>query len=595
MADNKGTEEEQKPAAFPAPETGDEKPEHQHGPVEISEHPDKKPALKRFGHWFMAWRKWTIPGTVILLLALLAIIPATRYALAGTVLKQNFKVQVVDSQTGKPVTAATVRLKGKQVTTDNQGVATVRVSVGGGELAVSKQYYTTKNGSVTVPIGKQSKPEQVQLVATGRQVPIKLVNKISGKPVTDAVITAADTQVRTDKQGEATMVLPAGMTEQKGVISAKGYNKLDTAIKVTTDASANKFQLTPSGKIYFLSNKTGKIDVVKTDLDGSNRATVLAGTGKEDSYNTVLLASTDWKYLALLSKRDGGEYAKLFLIDTSNDQLTVMDEGAANFTLMGWSGHHFAYRVDRANYDSWKPKHQAIKSYNAEKKSIAVIDETEGSGANQYEFVRQYYSYTALSDEIYWTEDWNWGFYSTPGDGQRSTLSAAKPDGSNKRIVHDFGPSKDVSVSNMRPYDVQGLYVDAFNRQTQKHHFFEYENGKLEENKSLTLDNFYADYYTYLVSPSAKQTFWAADRDGKNSLFQGDAKGENGKEFAALTEYNSYGWYTDDYLLVSKKGSELYILPAGQDLKDKDAVLKVTDYYRQGQSFRGYGGGYGGL
>jgi hypothetical protein len=28
--------------------------------------------------------------------------------------------------------------------------------------------------------------------------------------------------------------------------------------------------LTPAGKIYFLSKQTGKIDVVKTDLDGSN-------------------------------------------------------------------------------------------------------------------------------------------------------------------------------------------------------------------------------------------------------------------------------------------------------------------------------------
>jgi len=78
-------------------------------------------------------------------------------------------------------------------------------------------------------------------------------------------------------------------------------------VTVTTDkVAANQFKLAPVGKVFFLSNAGGKIDVVSTNLDGTDRKVVLAGTGKEDRNNTVLLASSDWKYLALLSLRDGG-------------------------------------------------------------------------------------------------------------------------------------------------------------------------------------------------------------------------------------------------------------------------------------------------
>ena len=153
--------------------------------------------------------------------------------------------------------------------------------------------------------------------------------------------------------------------------------------------------------------------------------------------------------------------------------------------------------------------------------------------------------------------------------------------------------AKDIFVQDTRAYDTDGMYISIYNMAQQKSFFFEYEDGKLSENKSLETD-FYKNYFTYLFSPSAKQTFWAEDRDGKATLFVGNDHGEDGKEIASLSEYNTYGWYTDDYLLVSKKGSELYVLPASNKL-DKTEPFKVTDYYRPAQTFRGYGGGYGGL
>jgi Tol biopolymer transport system component len=93
-----------------------------------------------------------------------------------------------------------------------------------------------------------------------------------------------------------------------------------------------------------------------------------------------------------------------------------------------------------------------------------------------------------------------------------------------------------------------------------------------------------------LLSPSGSNSFWAEARDGKSALFVGDQDGKNPKQVASLSEYTSYGWFTDDYLLVSKGSSELYIMS-----KAGGKPQKITDYYKPSVNYQGYGGGYGGL
>jgi hypothetical protein len=78
--------------------------------------------------------------------------------------------------------------------------------------------------------------------------------------------------------------------------------------------------------------------------------------------------------------------------------------------------------------------------------------------------------------------------------------------------------------------------------------------------------------------------------DGKYNLFVGNQLGDDKKSVGTLGDYNTYGWYTDNYLLVSKSSSELYIMP-----KNGGAALKISDYFKPSQYFSGYGGGYGGI
>src|SRR3989344_821781 len=227
--------------------------------------------------------------------------------------------------------------------------------------------------------------------ATGRQVPVTVRNKVTGKGVENATIKAADAEFKTDSEGTATLVLPTDKETYAATLSAKDYNDKAITVKVTDqEVDENKFVIVPAGKLYFLSKASGRIDVVKTDLEDSNRQTVIKGTGKEDSNDTVLLASRDWKYLALKSRRDSAQ-PKLYLIETATDTLTTIDEADASFTLTGWAEHYFVYTVSRNSVQIWEPKQLAIKSYNAENKHLAILDETTAEGGSQLDYASEYF------------------------------------------------------------------------------------------------------------------------------------------------------------------------------------------------------------
>lgn len=555
------------------------------------------PKQNIFKRWAVALRthkKISIPIALLLVVGALLAVPATRYPLLGTFLKNDYKVLVLDNSTQKPVTNATLTLGGKTVKTDNTGQATVRSKVGTQLLTATKKYYRTNATHVLVPILKQKDEFRLFIAATGRQVPVTVTNRFSGKPVANALVRAAETEARTNSQGEAVLVLAADQPTAASTITAPGYNNTTGTITVVEQVSdKNAFQLTPAGKLYFLSKLSGKIDVVKTDLDGSNRQTVLAGTGNEVDNDTVLLASRDWKYLAFKAKRDNG-LAKLYLIDTSTDKLSTIDEGDGSFLPVGWYGSEFVYTISRNNVQNWQPNAQALKTFDATTAKLVVIDQTTGEGSSQYD-----YAYTSFSN-IYILENEvvyakNWYASSSPGrlDGKSVSLISVRPDGSNKKSIKDFAiPAGTTQYSyfiGLAPYEPQALYIQV--PSSSGNSYQTYEAGKLAADSTMNDQKYYSHPYpTYLLSPSGKQTFWSEQRDGKNSLFIGDTNASSPQTIATLSDYTPYGWYSDDYLLVSKNSSELSIMPVSGG-----KALKVTDYHKPALDFRGYGYGYGGF
>lgn len=559
----------------------------------------KQGIWERFKNARAAWwgnprKKWATIAAIVVVLGTVFAVPFTRYTILGLALRAPVTVQVVDSKAGSAVSGVRVAFGGTTAETDAEGKATLRPHTGPKTLQTSKQYYTSNNQQVLVTLSSSHNHFKVKLVALGRQVQVKVTNKITGKAVADAKITAGKSSAKTNQSGLATLILASGATTQSAEVALSGYNSTKVTITASGKLTKNTFAVTPAGELYFLSNRSGTIDVVKTNLDGTARQTVLAGTGSEDLQNTSLLASRDWKYLALLSKRSG-DNASVYLIDTTNgDKLSTVDEGNADFSLVGWSGDRLVYKVDRSStVSNWQANQQAVKSFDPTTGHTLLLDQTQASGTVESDYTKQYFGSVYLMDnQVVYTKNWDGGKNIALTDKQPE-LDTINGDGSNHHTVKTFESTNPVYAAptvETSLYEPNGLYVQFQNdNQTE---FYDYEDGKVSADTTMTLDKFYSTpYSTYLLSPSGNQTFWAEERDGKNAMLLGTADAKNPKQAASLSEdYNVYGWYTDNYLLVSKNSSELYVLST-----NGGTPLKITDYYKPAINYQGYGGGYGGL
>lgn len=534
-----------------------------------------------------------IVGVLVLIVVTLLAIPVTRYAILGNVVKRSVGVMVMDASTMKPVSQAEVVIGDKNVKTDKKGEATLNnVPVGEYTLKITKGYYKTQETAVTVPVLGELKQQHASLAATGRQVSFSVSDRVTGAVLAGATLKVKDTSAVTDSKGIATIVLPVDKKTLQGTVSLTGYNESAAEVKITDNSEANKVALTPSGEIYYLSKQTGKINVMKANLDGRNPKVVVEATGNENDQQTVLLAARDWDYMALLAKRDPKKEGQLHLVDAKTGSLKLIDEGNASFSLIGWSGHKFIYSVYRNNSNVWEEKVQRLKSYDADTGKITILDENAASGTDYYD--AQYESlgnvYILESKIVYYKTAYRGG--NAAPDTARSAIMSVNPDGSQKQRLKEFGPSGGVNIQ-AKLYQPQEVYFRVLNRNSpQEPTYYEYENNTLKS-ISNSDDKFIDTFYpTYLISPNGQKTFWYEPRDGKNTLLTGDKDGKNTTIIANQSEYKTYGWYSDKYLLVSKDDSELYITSADKPLEQP---LKITNYHKPNLTYPGYGYGYGGL
>jgi len=532
--------------------------------------------------------KWTWAGVVAILLVVLAL-PFTRYRLLGLFLKKPVTITVLDSKTAAPVSSAEVQLGGAEAKTDGEGHAHLKAALGSHSLKISKQYYQPL--SSTYFVGFKAAPAiSYHLVATGRLVPITVVNFVSGKPVGGAQILVKGTNAKTNKAGQAIVALPTTAASYSATISLTGYNPANVNVQVTDQVvKANTFMLTPAGHIYFLSNLSGRIDVVKTNLDGSARKTVLSGTGQEAPNTTSLLASRDWRYLVLEARRDTS-LAALYLIDTATDKVTSIDSSDSTFNLVGWFGHDFIYDLTKNGATNWQTGREALKSYDADHQQLNLLDQNQAEGSSA-SYAYQYFSnFYVLNGIVAYTTQWNsFASAGTAYDmtGKNDSIRAVQPAGQNKKDYQTF-PADSTNFIQAALYEPQAIYYAVYNSSGQAS-YYDFENLSL---KTVSLDSSTLNqgYPTFLVSPSGNQTFWTELRDGKNTLFVGDNNAGSKQQVASLSDYSPYGWFGNNYLLVSKNSSELYIMPISGG-----TPVKITDYYKPAQNFSGYGYGYGGL
>lgn len=532
-------------------------------------------------------RKILIPAGVLLLLIVVLVLPPTRYVALGWLWRVDVKIAVQDSRTGGGVKNATVTIDSTAAQTDDAGVATVKgVPLGTHDVVVQKDNYTDTSQAVTVDVFTNNE-RTIPLVSTGTVVSLTIVDKISGKAVADAVVSSGATSIgKTGANGKLDVVIPASKKQLSLSVTTSAFNVLKTDVTSTSSV----LSLTPTGALYFLSKQSGKLDVVKANLDGTERKVIVAGTGSEDDRATSLLMSKDWKYAILKTKRAPNKPAGLHVISMADDKLTIVDDSNVEFVPVGWSGHTFVYQTLRSN-ESWRAGSTQLKSYNAETGKTITLDQNASDPASteQSPLYEQIGSAYVMDTKVVYSKSWTkYGTGALSYDDKQVVIASVKPDGTDKKTVKSF-PATSVSYVSSRMSRPQNIYFQVASQDTpQKLSYSELAVDTYKENVTPITDFGTATYPSYLLSPNGLSSLWSEERDGKQAIFIGDKNADNKQEIAPKSEYKPYGWLTDNWILLQKNDSELSITTKDQLKKGVDPV-KVSDYHRAVDGISGYG------
>jgi hypothetical protein len=548
----------------------------------------KENKLKRF----LKTRKGkviTILLAIVVIIGALLAIPVSRYGILGNFIKKDVAVTVTDATTKKPISQATVAVGGLEAKTDGDGKVVIGdVPVGEYTMKVSKRYYKESEGSYIVPVLSEPGQLEVMLTATGRQVSIQVTNKITNIPLEDAKITVNDTAASTNANGQATLVLPADKETLQGKVEKGGYNVQDVTVQVTDQSNVNKFTMTPNGSVVYLSKATGTIDVMKANLDGSDAKVLVKGTGNESDIATSLIASPDWKYAVLTSSRDdANQRGKLYLVNVQTGELTLIDEGDVDFQPTGWIDDTFVYMVARPQAP-WLPKGAILKSFSATTHKLTVLDESRSSGSDGYTMQDESIAGPVLINGlVVYGKSWSMGSAVVQPTDKKAALISVYPDGSARKVIKDFAVYTNTFLE-LRRQSPKKLYLRVGSDGKQA--YYEYAGGSLKE-VTISEENFYRAYPRYVASPSGQKQFWTEVRNGKNALIIGDSEGNNPSVVAEQSDLSAFGWYGDDYILMTKDDRELYIAGAS----DATNTVKIADYHKPSIQYPAYRFSYGQL
>lgn len=549
--------------------------------------------LRRFAKWFWDKKWFTLPGTVLLVAIVLLAVPVTRYAMTSWFWKESMTVTVTDDTTKRPVTDAAVSIAGVESKTNANGQAHVDgVPVGWHELRIEKKHYKSSIQTVEVPWFAKGKKYAVDFQATGRLSEITVVNRLSGAPVKAALVTVAkDKQATTDAEGKAQLILPINTQEITVTVHAEGYVAATITIK---QSNKNQLQLLPAGKLYFLSKQRGKLDVVQTNLDGSERKAIVEGTGHEDE-QTALAVSADWKYLLLKAKRSANKPAGLYLFDTAKNMLEPIEEAGVESILHGWAGHNFYYATAQADGSQMK-----FKSINAtSRKQTIVEDAQEVKFGADIPYMQLVANVHITDNRVTYTKGWGIPYrylgedYEQIPKDKLIEIVTMTGDGGNKKVLKTF-PSHELRSMRTKQTFPQTIQYKIEMLTEPNLQYGESSNGAY---KAVANGDQFGDEEAkppvYLMSPNGSQSLWTESRNNSNVIVMGDKNGQNKKEITNRGEFRAYGWFTDDYVVLQKANNELYIATFAQ-LQAGHEPLRVGEYFKPENVSPSYGHGYGG-
>ena len=448
--------------------------------------------------------RWVLALAIVAGLGTLGAMPQTRYAALNAVgARAGASVRVVDDSTQQPLRHVHVTIAGITVDTDEDGNAQFqKLPLGKTTMSIEKRAFAQVTEDRTLGWGSNPLGER-RIKPMGSQYDIMATDFLSAKPVASASITAGDADANADDKGRIKLTMEhSDAASFEATVKAPGYR--EEKLTVSTDVKQQiQVKLVPDRKHFFVSQRSGKYDTYKIDVDGKNEAVVLAGTGRERS-DIALAMHPSANVAALVSTRDDKHNNDGYLLSTltivngddANTQSVVQSE---QISISGWVGDRLIYVQIVAGTSAANPSRQRLMSYD-----YKTRDNKQLASANYFNDV------LVASGKVYYAPSSAYQASNTNG------LYRVNADGSNSQTIINQ------ETWNLFRTEYNKIAITIPN-QWYEFAFDATSATKLDVQPSNTNSRIYVD------SPDGKFSAWLDKRDGKGVLLLYDISGKADK------------------------------------------------------------------
>jgi hypothetical protein len=520
--------------------------------------PTKKSFGRKIKDFFKAW--WGNPkarnATLIVLVLIfisLAIFPPTRYFMLNTVgVRSKASITVLDNSTQQPLKNVQVTLRGVSAKTDDNGyVRLEKVKLGTTNLEIKKRAFAPINKKITVGLG--SNPlGKVKLEPSGVQYSFRVNDFLSNKPVEKAEAISGESSAFSDNEGKIVLTLEKEDVDEREV-TIKARNYRDEKKELSEDNEAEvAIKMVPAHKHAFVSKRSGKLDVYKIDVDGTNEGVVLAGSGAER--DDIRLAPHPTKNIvAVVSTRDNQRNQDGYLLSTLNlinldtNKVTTVTR-SERVEVVGWADGRFVFAQIAAGTSGTNPKRHRLMSFDPDKEETKEL-----AAANYFNDVM------LVANTIYYAPS------SAYQNGNDVGLYKINSDGNNRQ-----------TIINKETWNVFRADYSQLTLAVQQE-WFEYDlSGNKQPNRITPPAN--PKNRIYVPNLENKKSIWIDHRDGKGVLlvYNVDSKKETTVKTQSGLKYPAY-WVSDStivYRINTDQETADYVLnlDGGEPKKIRDVT-----------------------
>lgn len=457
--------------------------------------PAPKPSFTNKLRSALGSKLFRVTAVLLLVGALTAtlVFPETRYFALNTAgVRSSASLKVYDESTRQPLKGVTVKLAGRAAQSDQDGnVSFTELKLGRANLIVEKRAFAGVSKSIVLGWGSNPLGE-VYVTPTGTQYRFKVTDFLSGKPVHKVEAVSEDAAALSNEKGEIRLTIDQQEDrEREVVIAAEGYREERFMLDLGQRDELT-INLVPAKKHAFISKRSGRYDVYKVDVDGSNEKLVLPGTGSERD-DMVLAHHPTEDVAALVSTKDNKRNTDGFLLST----LTVMNlaqETAKSVVtservqIIDWIGTRIVYVAVKEGASGDSPDRHTLVSYDYKTQEFKEL-----AASNYFNDV------LVADNKIYYAPS------SAYASGSPANFYMVNADGSNQQALMNR------EVWNIFRVDYDKLAI-ASEQEWYELRLGENTVAKISGEPPNQVSRVYVD------SPDGKNSLWVDSRDGKGVL-----------------------------------------------------------------------------